>query len=386
MLLTSAKVPEYLSENSLCQVSDLDQLVIKAVPAKNFNLLITFPDNHQFLVKQERHNQQGNTANEFEREYRIQDFVKEFNLGENFNSVLPKVVHFDRDNSIIVFNYLNEYRDLSEFYQQENNFSPQIAATLGKIISSIHKTTFNQSQYQDFFSRDQERKTLNRVTQAGESFTRITPEIFGLVPADGLKFFSLYQRYDSLGQAINELGEAFTPSCLTHNDLKLNNVLIHNNWDTEELTESIIRIIDWERSEWGDPAFDLGTLIASYVQMWLGSLVISSSLTIEESLKLATIPLEVLQPAMASLTISYLETFPEIIQQRPDFLKRTIQNSGFVLIVNIQAMIQYQKHFGNLGIGMLQVAKSLLCRPEAAMNTLFGSDCAKITQFNHATV
>ena len=140
MLLTSANVPEYLSENSLCQASDINQLFIKAVPAKNFNLLITFTDNRQILVKQERHDKQGNTANEFQREYRIQDFVKQFNLGANFSSLLPEVIHFDRDNSIIVFNYLNEYRDLSEFYQQEKNFSPEIADHLGKIVATIHWT------------------------------------------------------------------------------------------------------------------------------------------------------------------------------------------------------------------------------------------------------
>lgn len=85
---------------------------------------------------------------------------------------------------------------------------------------------------------------------------RITPEIFGIVPADGLKFFALYQRYDSLGQAMAELGKAFKPCSLTHNDLKLNNILLQTDW--EHSSDNIVRLIDWERSAWGDPAFDLG--------------------------------------------------------------------------------------------------------------------------------
>lgn len=72
---------------------------------------------------------------------------------------------------------------------------------------------------------------------------RIEPEIFGLVSADSLRFFALYQRYDTLGQAIAQSSSAFTPACLTHNNLKLNNILLHINW--QESTNSIVRLIDW---------------------------------------------------------------------------------------------------------------------------------------------
>nr|WP_317107356.1 hypothetical protein [Chroococcidiopsis sp. SAG 2025] len=58
---------------------------------------------------------------------------------------------------------------------------------------------------------------------------QIEPGVFGEVSSDGLKFFKLYQRYDSLGKAIASLGEAFEPCCLTHNALKLNNILLPKN-------------------------------------------------------------------------------------------------------------------------------------------------------------
>lgn len=384
MLLTSANVASYLSEINLCQSSETDKLQIKPVVAKNFNLLVTFPDGHQLLVKQERHNKEGKTANEFQHEWKIQEFSQKFSLAENFLSLIPNVLHFDRDNSIIVFRYLNDYRDLADFYIKEDSFPTAIASSLGKAISIIHRATFNHQNHQEFFSSDTTSSSTNQVINVGQGLERITPEIFGLVPADGLKFFALYQRYDSLGQAISELGSAFVPCCLTHNDLKLNNVLLHNQWD--EIDDNVVRLIDWERCSWGDPAFDVGTIIASYLQIWLNSLVISSSIGIEESLRLATTPLELLQPSMSALTQTYLDNFPEVLEKRPDFLQRTIQFAGFVLIIQIQAMIQYQKSFGNIGIGMLQVAKSLLCRPERSMTTLFGSDANQLTQLNRSAV
>jgi hypothetical protein len=116
----------------------------------------------------------------------------------------------------------------------------------------------------------------------------------------------------------------------------------------------------------------LGTLIGSYLQVWLGNLVVSRSLSIEESLGLAVTPLDMVQPSILALTQAYLEAFPQILVDRPDFLERSVQFAGLALIQGIEAGIQYQKTMGNAGIAGLQVAKALLCRPVQSMPTVFG--------------
>jgi len=395
LLLNFQNLLEYSVKHGLCSKEDRDLLIIEQVAAKNFNLLVKLPNGRQLLVKQERRDREGKTAGEFLNEWRIQEFLQRFPELGNLRPLLPVVLHFDVENSIIVFNYLDDYRDLADFYAKENVFPsaiPQsgsltrIASLIGTIIATIHRSTFNRQNYQDFFCQDTETKTetelKDQVPNLIRSLERITPEIFGLVPADGIKFFVLYQRYESLTQAIAELSTAYNPCCLTHNDLKLNNILLHQDW--QQSNQNLVRLIDWERSAWGEPAFDLGTLIASYLLIWLSSLVISQALTIEESLRLAATPLEQIQPSISAMTVAYFDTFPEIIEHRPDFLKRVVQFAGLALIQQIQAMIQYQKSFGNTGICMLQVAKSLLCRPEQSMSTIFGNAAATLTQINQA--
>jgi thiamine kinase-like enzyme len=383
-ILNSQNVFDYLVKQSLVKGSEQLPSRIEPLVAKNFNLLLTFADGNKLLVKQERHNQEGKAAGEFLIEWRVQEFLQEFPDLDKYRLFLPEVVHFDRENSIIVFKYLDDYRDLMDFYTKEQKFPVEIATQLGTILGTVHRDTFNHQEYHDFFSESLDNLMPDQVSQMVQGLERVEPEIFGLVPDDGLKFFALYQRYDSLGQAIAQLGKSVTPSCLTHKDLKLNNILLHKDWQNNH--NNIIRLIDWERSAWGDPAFDLGTLIGSYVQIWLGSLVISNSLSIEESLRLAITPLELLQPSIGALTLAYLNTFPEILKHRPDFLERVVQFAGFALIQQIQAMIQYQKSFGNTGIAMLQVAKSLLCRPQQSMPTIFGADAVELISFNPAVV
>ncbi|MFN6518645.1 MAG: phosphotransferase [Nostoc sp. CreGUA01] len=377
-ILNSHNVVDYLVEQGLCNHSEKPALKIEPVTAKNFNLLVNLTGDRQFIVKQERHNQKGKAAGEFLSECRIQELLQKFSQLEHWRLFLPEFLSFDVENSILVFRYLDKYSDLLDFYTNENSFPTEITTAIGTIIATIHRQTFNNQEYQYFLSKKQDNRTAELVSYLIRELERIEPEIFGLVPDDALKFFAFYQQYDSLGKAIGKLGNAVIPCCLTHNDLKLNNILLKKDWHNS--TDKIVRLIDWERSTWGDPAFDLGTLISSYLQLWLGSLVISNSLSIEESLRLAITPLELLQPSIATLTQAYFDTFPEIIEYQPGFLLRVVQFAGFAIIQQIQAVIQYQKSFGNTEIAMLQVAKALLCRPEQSIPTIFGNAALELTR------
>ncbi len=376
--LSSQNIFDYLIKHDFCTPEERAYIKIEPKSAKNFNLLLNFPDKRKLLVKQEPLNQEGKASGEFLREWQIQEFVQKFPELSQLGNWISEGVHFNPDDAIIIFNYLDNYQDLMAFYGKGNIFPIEIASTIGTILASIHRLTFNRQDYQDFFSASRENQASDPVNHLVTNVGRIGPDIFGAVPADGLKFFALYQRYDSLGQAINELGNSLKASCLTHNDLKLNNILVADDWE-QGIGNSTIRLIDWERSSWGDPAFDLGTLIGSYLHIWLSSMIASKTMNIDESLRMATTPLEVIQPSIAALAIAYLNHFPEILQHRPDFLQRVVQFAGWNLIIAIQSTLQYQKSFGNTGICMLQVAKSLLCRPEASIPTIFGMQALQLT-------
>ena len=369
-LLNQTNVLEYLAGLGYHADRSIDR--IEPVAAKNFNLLLSMTKDLRLLVKQERHTPEGKSAGEFLVESQVHTLVSEFPALSYWQSSISELLHFDRDSSILVFRYLQDYRDLSSFYTQENIFADRIAQKLGTVLASFHRDTYNRAIYRLALGKDRQHPETSIIKLLIHHLEYLTPEIFGTVPDDGLKFYALYQRYDSLGQALVELGDSVKACCLTHNDLKLNNILLHDEWAQPE--SQIVKIIDWERADWGDPAFDLGTLIASYLQIWLGSLVVSKSLSIEESLSLAITPLDRVQPSITALVRAYLQAFPDILVERPDFLVRVIQFAGLGLIQGIQAGIDYQKTFGNIGIAQLQVAKSLLCRPDRSMVTVFGTE------------
>lgn len=370
--LSSYNVIQYLQNVGLSSSEDgayADSEVYLS-SKNNFNLLVTLSENRKLLVKQERHLENDGNPQEFFNEWLFQQLLQRFPELGNISAIAPLVAHFDEENSIIIRNYLTEYIELASFYQNKLYFPEAIAVAIGTTLGMLHRATFNRQEYRNFMATAPQGQFRYQFYNPVQGIGSIGPEIFGKIPTDALKFYVLYQYYESLEAAIAELANEWHPCCLTHNDLKFNNILVHSRWD--QLDNCLVRLIDWEACAWGDPAFDLGTLVANYLGIWLHSLIVDPIIELEESLQLAVTPLEVLQPSMLALIRAYLNAYPMIVEYHRDFILRVIRFAGLVLIHQIQEMIQYRKYFDNAGICQLQVAKTLLTRPQESVLTIFG--------------
>ncbi|MCG6137448.1 MAG: aminoglycoside phosphotransferase family protein [Nostoc sp. LLA-1] len=370
--LSSHNVIQYLQEVGVCSSTDAatNEYELLESSQNNLNLLVKLADNRQLLVKQKLNIENNGTPHEFFNEWLFQQLLQQFPVLGNISAIAPLILHFDEENSILVRNYLSEYLDLSGVYRHNDEFPPEIATVIGSTLAGLHRATFQHQEYRNFMATAPQGQFRYSFYNPAQGVDSISPEIFGTVPTEALKFYVLYQRYESLESAIADLAYEWQPCCLTHNDLKLDNILIHSRW--QQLDNCLVRLIDWEACAWGDPAFDLGTLLASYLEIWLSSLVVDPSIELEESLHLAMTPLEVLQPSLLALIRAYVNAFPMILEYRSDFLVRVIQFTGLALIHQIQATINHRKFFGNGEICKLQVAKNLLTIPEQSVLSIFG--------------
>ncbi|ACC81242.1 phosphotransferase family protein [Nostoc punctiforme] len=371
--LSSHNVIQYLQEAGLCSSEDdaSDKSELPGSSKNNSDLLVTLADNRKLLVKQE-HNVKNNDVapRELFQEWLFHQLLQQFPVLGNISAIAPLVVHFDEENSILVRNYLSEYLKLATFYHNNEIFPQEIATAIGTTLAGLHRATYNRREYRDFMATAPQGEFRYGFYNPAQGVESIGPEIFGTVPTEALKFYLLYQQSESLESAIADLAYDWNPCCLTHNDLKLNNILVHSRW--KKLDNCLVRLINWEACSWGDPAFDLGTLLASYLRIWLNSLVVDPTIELQESLHLALTPLESLQPSIIALIRAYLNAFPMILEYRSDFIVRVIQFAGLALIHQIQDMITCRKSFNNTDICMLQVAKSLLTMPQQGVLTIFG--------------
>lgn len=381
-LLSSKNVFDYLVDKKLCEPEDRALVQIAAKEFKNFNLVVSFGTERHFLVKQERHSTEGKSRKQLGHEWQINEFWRSFPELKHILALTSEIIYFDPDCSIVVLKYFADYCDLDRFYsdRQDRDFPAPIAASLGTTLATIHQSTFDRQTYKDFLSESIANPRSPRFLQGLE---RIGPGVFSRISMDGLDFWRLYQRYDSLHQAMVEVCQTFAPCCLTHNDVRPWNVLLNLDWEklanASEAPASLVRLIDWEFCGWGDPACDLGMTLASYLQIWLRSLTISNAIAIETALRIAATPLELLQPSMVALIKAYFVQFPEILERRPNFFNRVMQFTGLILIKRIQGKLEHLGSFDNTSICTMQVAKSLLCAPETSVLNLFGTTASELT-------
>lgn len=366
LILNSSNLLDYLSAVGLAP-PDPAQIATQTISARNFNLVLRCPGSPSLLIKQETIDQQG--RGRIFQEAQLQHLITSQPALQSLVAIVPNVLHTDRENGIVINRFLEDYWDLSDYYDDQQDFSPEIAQFLGQRLGEIHGSTFQRPDLEQ-----QILETLGTSPLLAKQFLshteRLHSAIFGTVPLDCLRFYKLYQQFPSLATAVKELAATNQARCLVHNDLKLNNVLIHQQWAQNPAIA--LRPIDWETCGWGDPASDLGSLLASYLSLWLDSLVVGAGLSMTESLQLATVPLELLQPSLLALVESYFQVFPWILTVQPRYLERVLQQAGLALIGRIEAKIEYGRIFGNQSILTLQVAKQLLCTPLAFVQTMFG--------------
>ncbi|MEA5566838.1 aminoglycoside phosphotransferase family protein [Anabaena sp. UHCC 0399] len=372
--LSSHNVIQYLHTAGLCSLVDstFETFKLPETNKKNRNLVVKLGDNFQLLVKQELKHETDGISHELFNEWLFQQLLQQFPVLGNISAIAPLVLHFNEENSILVRSYLSEYLDLSNFYQKNNIFPVEIATAIGTTLASLHRATFQGKEYRDFMATAPQGQFRYSFYNPAQGIESITPEIFSHVPSESQRFYELYQRYESLEAAIADLAYEWNPCCLTHNDLNLHNVLIHSRWN--QLDNCLVKLIDWEACGWGDPTFDLGTMLASYLEVWLSSLVIDGTLGLEESLQLAMTPLEDIQPSLVALLQAYLNTFPMILDYSCDFLVRVIKFTGLALIHQIRDRIKNCKRFDNSDIYKLQLAKNILTKPEQSIVSILGVD------------
>jgi hypothetical protein len=390
LILSENNVVDFLKQKHVCPPDFYPTTPIICKESRNFNLVVqtSRDDTHEsstrrsFLVKQNRIDREGKTSGRLITEWLVQELINEFSDLASIQPLISEMVLFDPDNSVLVSVFYDDYIALDGHYETCKNYHPQIAQTIGTNLAQVHRASYKQSQIRKFLSQyfplDQPIRPPGFIRQ----LNNISPSIFAEVCPDGLDFYRLYQRFPSLQQAVMELYENLQPDCLTHNDLTLDNFIIDKNFDFSDESVQIkpeqVKIIDWELIYWGDPAVDLGMLVSQYLGEWLNSLVADPNLDLDTTLRLATCPLEKITPSLEALMRGYLTTFPEIIQDRPDYIRRIIQFAGIGLINRLSYYVEYHHPFNNEALCKLQVAKNLLCDPKEVINTIFGTTEAEL--------
>ncbi|CCH66682.1 Predicted choline kinase involved in LPS biosynthesis [Richelia intracellularis HH01] len=376
-LLSAHNVIHYLQKAKICQMEEINILAHDLTnTGENNKFLVTFSTGEQLLIKQKKYNIDDNNTQDFFNEWLVYQLVQKFPVLANLKVIALLATYFDQENSILVRNYLSDYLELGNFYQQQDIYPESIAAAIGNGIAVIHQSTLEFREYRDFMANAPQGQYRYQFHNPAQGIGIMGTEILSYIPDDAINFYTVYQSQESITAAIADLAYNWHPCCLTHNGLRLENIIVHSRWQQSD--DSLIKFIDWKAASWGDPVVDIGCLIASYLNIWLQSLITDNSLEIEESLALALIPLELIKPSIIALIKAYLKQFPAIINYRHDFIYRAIQFSGLVLINRMQEKIFTHKYCSSQNMCALKIANNLLSMPQNSIQTILGVEISEL--------
>jgi hypothetical protein len=368
-VLDDRSVFDYLVDQKILRREECAQYQALPLDGKNFSLAIEAKGDgvgqRSLIVKQTPVADQDEAP--FLGERLLTELLTKFKQLQHLQEYGVMMQDYDSANRVVIAEFLSEYQDLDGYYDENPQFLPAIAQQAGQILAEFHRSTYQQQQYRDFLATSDQDLIDPSPPEHWAEIPPLVPADFGQRRQDALELFRLYQNDAGLQQAIEQLQEHWQSCCLTHQDLRLNNWLIHRS----DLTKPL-RLIDWEALRWGDPLADLGNLLAEYLLCWLESLDPQPGLPIGVVLQQAEVPLERLQPSLQAIVVSYVQVFPQVLSIYPDWSLILMGWTGRALLNNVQVHLDYYLPFDRQQRIIYQVAKQLICQPQAGLVEIFG--------------
>jgi hypothetical protein len=174
------------------------------------------------------------------------------------------------------------------------------------------------------------------------------------------ELIAVLQTLTTLTEALDRLRDTWKPVSLIHGDVKASNVLVGPT-PTNRPT-----VIDWESAQFGEPAWDVGSIFAIYLSTWIGSM---SSMTSVDARAMEG-AIEPLRPSIRAAWHSYARRAELIADARSRLLHRATDWMAARLTQTGVELSQQTSQAPQLALLHLQVAQNVIERPEDARTLL----------------
>ena len=269
-------------------------------------------------------------------------------------------LEYDDDEGVLVLRSIADARTLAA-QQNDGRIPIRPAAQMGRALGALHSLELDSSP-------------MNALS---EGLPRRLPHALFLHRPDHALYFNasygnlqavrILQSFPAFGVLIDALTKEWGPSCLIHFDVKGDNILL-----TAKRGASSSWLIDWELAALGDPAWDVGSMFADYLGVWLWSIPITGEHPPAHYLSLARLPLTRLQPALRAFWKSYRLVRGLTGRAATVFLRAAMRYCAVRLIQRAYEQTRETTELLSTTICQLQLSWNILQEPELACVHLLG--------------
>jgi hypothetical protein len=196
-------------------------------------------------------------------------------------------------------------------------------------------------------------------------FKNVTPEFLAHSPDPIVELITILQNDEDFSILLDMSNN--DQCCIVHGDLKFDNILKSKDVSASKK----VVFIDWELTGYGDPAYDIATIIANFILIWLDSIPLDNKKDFKYLVNHSRIPFSKLRYFISLFWTTYLEhTLPILGSDHPNKIK-CVKYTGSILVQYAYVEAYFLNGLSPRAILFLLMAKNLLGDPISAANTLF---------------
>lgn len=262
---------------------------------------------------------------------------------------VPTVVHHDPEAARLVTRSPGGARDWSD---HRGRFPCTPARILGRALAALHR-----------LPADGVERLPGVDPMWGLSLPEPSHELLLDLSTGAQDLVARLQTSQAVCERLDELRASTSDGALVHGDLRWDNCLALAAPGSRRRTRVVL--VDWELAGAGAAEFDVGTVLAEYLRVWIGSIPIVEPGDPGRLVAQAGYPLRRMQPAMRAFWSAYRLESP----RRPT-LRRVIELAAVRLlqtaVEHAQGLAAPSAHV----VTLVQLADNMLRQPEDAALSL----------------
>jgi Ser/Thr protein kinase RdoA (MazF antagonist) len=330
MFLTEANVLHYLLDKRFADPEDVvsGKFTVRGLSRRNRNFRVT-SGAREYLVKQVRKWDAEGRAS-LEREATVYWQARTKPTLAPFAELAPRSYAWDPPNAVLILEFLPGH---SELYDLTDRFAPELARLAGQAMGAFHRAMRSEEHLPWFPAEIPWQLSMHETKD----------EYVAEESAGRQELVRAVRKYAEFGPALDKLRGEWRAETVIQGDWKLDNCLISSERDR-------LRVVDWEFACWGDPAWDLATLLQSYWNFWV---LWPSRYAIEE-----------IRPALVAAVEGYAE---------PAVAERAIRFAGARMLQTAYEHLDKKEQMTPQAVRLMQASLNILTRPEWAAAQLMGT-------------
>lgn len=362
MILTARNLLQYLLAKDLVTsetVVDGDFAVID-VSGRNRNFKVVRQHNASLFVKQVRNlSEQSIAMLQCEAAcYWLSLNEKDFAA---LAPMMPQFFSYDLERQVLITGLITNGEDLGQHFRRVHKVSPNVAGELGRLLGTYYRDAgdrLKDSPQAAIFPR-QIPWILSRERRNSHPFKELSKATSQL--------FDYVEGSPELCIALDQLRDNWLPTTLMHGDMRLENCILSISNGESQFN---LKIVDWELADFGDPCWDIGSIIQAFMSARIISLP-----PVETSLSLKQVLASIwLKDALVLFWQKYLEALRVEMKKTNELGERCISYGAARMIQSAYEYMQFSPQLSRNALYLVEVSSDILKNPTEAARQLFQFD------------